>query len=204
MAEPRVSQQNIAQSITLPQPACLLHIVHPGAMCSPGKRHTYWPGHPRDSSDQATFFYFSVVQFWCSLPHPDWSLAIQPHMQQTVIHCVLWHLSIRTKINFFNNLSNRSVGADHLGQPSFPTCISEPWPPMTLSPVHHCSYLRPLLIDTDLCRPGTPHTSWSFGDAVTQSSCHLSLVLIKCIQILVLAHFSCFQHIIFENNMFTC
>ncbi|XP_067287607.1 secreted immunoglobulin domain 1 [Pseudorasbora parva] len=31
-----VSQQNIAQSITLPPPACLLLIVHPGAMCSPG------------------------------------------------------------------------------------------------------------------------------------------------------------------------
>ncbi|KAK3524920.1 hypothetical protein QTP86_011505 [Hemibagrus guttatus] len=36
MAGPNVSQQNIAQSITLPPLACLLSIVHPGAMCSPG------------------------------------------------------------------------------------------------------------------------------------------------------------------------
>ena len=32
-----VFQQNIAQSITLPSLACLLLIVHPGAMCSPDK-----------------------------------------------------------------------------------------------------------------------------------------------------------------------
>ncbi|KAK3548795.1 hypothetical protein QTP70_020682, partial [Hemibagrus guttatus] len=32
---PKVSQQNIAQSMALPPPACLLRIVHPGAMCSP-------------------------------------------------------------------------------------------------------------------------------------------------------------------------
>lgn len=59
---------------------------------------------------------------------------------------------IRTSINFFNNLSNSSpsVGLDHTGQ-LFCTCINEPWPPMTLSPVHHCSFLGPLLIDTDPC-----------------------------------------------------
>ncbi|KAK3532048.1 hypothetical protein QTP86_003544 [Hemibagrus guttatus] len=46
-----------------------------------------------------------------------------------------------TSMNFFSNLSNSSssVGSDHKGQPSLPTCINEPWPPMTLSPVHHCS-----------------------------------------------------------------
>ena len=27
---------------------------------------------------------------------PDWSAAIQPHMQQTAMHCAIWHLSIRT------------------------------------------------------------------------------------------------------------
>ncbi|KAK3569468.1 hypothetical protein QTP86_031437, partial [Hemibagrus guttatus] len=42
----------------------------------------------------------------------------------------------RTSINFYINLSNNSssVGSDHTGQPSLPTCINEPWPPMTLSP----------------------------------------------------------------------
>ncbi|MCJ8742286.1 hypothetical protein PDJAM_G00080250 [Pangasius djambal] len=35
MPGPKVSQQNIAQSITLPLPACLLPIVHPGAISSP-------------------------------------------------------------------------------------------------------------------------------------------------------------------------
>ncbi|KAK3555257.1 hypothetical protein QTP86_014833 [Hemibagrus guttatus] len=36
MAEPKVSQQKIAQGMTLPPPARLLPIVHPGAMCSAG------------------------------------------------------------------------------------------------------------------------------------------------------------------------
>ncbi|MCJ8731866.1 hypothetical protein PDJAM_G00204410 [Pangasius djambal] len=35
MPGPKVSQQNIAQSITLPPPACVLPIVHPGAISSP-------------------------------------------------------------------------------------------------------------------------------------------------------------------------
>ncbi|KAK3564961.1 hypothetical protein QTP86_031259, partial [Hemibagrus guttatus] len=41
-----------------------------------------------------------------------------------------------TSINFFSNLSNSSssVGSDHTGQPSLHTCISEPWPLMTLTP----------------------------------------------------------------------
>ncbi|KAK3542983.1 hypothetical protein QTP70_008518 [Hemibagrus guttatus] len=39
-AGPKVSQQNIAQSRTLPPPARLLPIVHPGAMCSPEQSPT--------------------------------------------------------------------------------------------------------------------------------------------------------------------
>lgn len=38
--------------------------------------------------------------------------------QQTVMHCVLWHLSIRTSRNVFNSLSDSgsSVGLDHTGE----------------------------------------------------------------------------------------
>ncbi|ROI79356.1 Succinate--hydroxymethylglutarate CoA-transferase [Anabarilius grahami] len=99
-----------------------------------------------------------------------------------------------TSINFLSKLSysSSSVGSDLTGQPSLPTCLNEPWPPMTLSPVHRCSFLGPLLIDTDHCRPGTPHKSCSFGDALTQSSSHHNLALVKLAQILTLAHFSCF------------
>lgn len=52
-------------------------------------------------------------------------------------------------------------------QPLLPTCISEPWPPMTHMLVHHCSLLGALLIETDKCRPGTLHWSYSFGDGLT-------------------------------------
>ncbi|KAK3515969.1 hypothetical protein QTP86_004242, partial [Hemibagrus guttatus] len=37
MAEPKDSQQNIAQSMTLPLPDCLLPRVYPDAMCSPAR-----------------------------------------------------------------------------------------------------------------------------------------------------------------------
>uniref|UniRef100_A0A673HEL4 Caspase 10, apoptosis-related cysteine peptidase n=1 Tax=Sinocyclocheilus rhinocerous TaxID=307959 RepID=A0A673HEL4_9TELE len=43
--------------------------------------------------------------------HPDWSAAMQPHTQQTVMHCVLSYSSL-------------SVGSDHTGQPSLPTRIN--------------------------------------------------------------------------------
>lgn len=35
-----------------------------------------------------------------------YSAAMQPHAQQTAMHCVLWHLFIKTSINLWSNLSN--------------------------------------------------------------------------------------------------
>ncbi|KAI5090208.1 hypothetical protein C0J45_20343 [Silurus meridionalis] len=67
-------------------------------------------------------------------------------------------------------LQELAVGSDHTDQPSFLTCINEPRPHVALSPVHHCSFLEALLINSDHCRPGTSHKSCSFGDAPTQTS----------------------------------
>lgn len=137
----KVSQQSLAQSITLPMPACLFSIVHPGALCSPGKL--------RERTPPATVFHCFVVQFWCSHAY-SWHFwwwtgvimdthtrmqyaAMQPHTQQTSVRCVFWQLfKIRTSINFFNYLSwsSKSVGSYHMGQPSVPTCLKEPWLPM--------------------------------------------------------------------------
>ncbi|KAI5107731.1 protein FAM13A isoform X4 [Silurus meridionalis] len=82
-------------------------------------------------------------------------------------------------IHFFSSLSYRSssVGSDHTVQPLLPMCISEPRPTTNLSPVHHCSFLGALLIDTDNCRLGTPHKSCIVG--ATQShptSSHIDAV----------------------------
>ncbi|KAK3559083.1 hypothetical protein QTP86_002995 [Hemibagrus guttatus] len=43
------------------------------------------------------------------------------------------------QLNLFSNLSNSSssVGPDHTGQPSLPTCINEPRPPMTTADQEH-------------------------------------------------------------------
>ena len=82
--------------------------------------------------------------------HPDWSVAMHSHKQQTAMHCVFWHFSMRTSIHYFSNMSKSSsyYGSDSTGQPSLPTCINEPWLPMTL--------FGPLLLDNDHYRPGRP------------------------------------------------
>ena len=51
------------------------------------------------------------------------------------------------------------------------------WTLVAHNPVRRCSVLGSLLIDTDHCRPGTPHKSCSSGDALTQSSSHHILAL---------------------------
>ena len=75
----------------------------------------------------------------------------------------------------------------YMGQSSLPACINGPCS-MSLSPVQHSSFLGPLLIDIDHCRPGVPHKSCRFGDfgALTQSSSHYNLALVKFAQILTL------------------
>lgn len=58
------------------------------------------------------------------------------------------------------------------------TSISTSWP---------CSSLEPILIDTDLCRPGTPNKSCSIADTtLTLLSSHHNFALVKLVQILTL------------------
>ncbi|KAI9523783.1 hypothetical protein NQZ68_024305 [Dissostichus eleginoides] len=66
-----------------------------------------------------------------------------------------------------------------MGQPLLSTPINKPWPPMTL------------------------YKSCSFGNALTHSYRHHNLALVKVLHILTLAHFSCFKHISFEDEVFT-
>lgn len=67
-----------------------------------------------------------------------------------------------------------------------PTCICESWLLMTLLLHHHCFF-----IDPDDCKPGTPHHSCVFGDAL---SIHYRWALVKITQILMLS---------FEDKMFS-
>ena len=113
MAGPNFYQQILAKSITLPLLACILPIVHPGAMCSLGMwctctRPFTWCKRKCNSSDQATLFHCSVVQFWCSCAHfwHFWHIwrwigsAWAPWLvcsYVALLHCVFWHLSILLK-----------------------------------------------------------------------------------------------------------
>lgn len=74
------------------------------------------------SSAHMPIVLFSVVDM-DQRGHPDWFAAMHCHTQQTVMLCEFWHLSIRTRIHVFGNLSysNLSLGSDHMGQPSLLT-----------------------------------------------------------------------------------
>lgn len=93
---------------------------------------------------------------------------MQLHPQQTLMLCVFRQLSIRTRIFFLFFWTIWATVARLLDQALLATCISEPWPPMILSLVHPNSFLGPLLMDTDHCRPGIPHKMlWPGGLDIT-------------------------------------
>lgn len=64
-----------------------------------------------------------MVHFWHSCPlwhghlaldnghhgHSDQSATTQPHTQQTMMHCVFWHISSMTSIMLFSSLSYSST-----------------------------------------------------------------------------------------------
>ena len=145
--------------------ACLLPIVHPGAMCCSGKQRTRtwpcrWCKRKCDLSDRPPSFiapwsssdaHLLIVGTFGSGQGSAWTPWLvcgfaAPYTTNCNAHCVFWHLCIRTSINFFSKVSNSSlsVGSDHTGQPMLPTGISEPWLPMTLSAVPNCSFLHAL------------------------------------------------------------
>lgn len=116
----------------------------------------------------------------------------------TLKQCENRHLSITDRIYFFSNLCSNSsfVGLNQ-------TC--EPWKPMTLSPVHRLFFLGPLLEGTKHYIPGTFQKTCFVGQTLTQSSHHHNFgPIFKASQIHMLSHCFCFQHISFENRLFTC
>lgn len=65
--------------------------------------------------------------------HPERFAAMQPYMQQTVMYCVSWRLSIRTGINSFSNLSKTTCQLDRtthasLCLPHAPLIHGHQWP----------------------------------------------------------------------------
>ena len=122
-----------------------------------------------------------MVQFWCLCAHcccfrQRTGVSIGTlYATNCDALCILTPL-YQNQHQLFQQLEQQLLvcGLDHRGLSLLLMCISEPWLPKTLLPVHHCSFLGPLLIDTDHW-PGTPHKSCSFGDALTQSSSHHTL-----------------------------
>lgn len=78
--------------------------------------------------------------------------------------------------------------------------ITEPW-------VHTSSllsFLGPPFVGTDYCVSGTSYKACRVADALTQTSSHHNLALVRIGLIFMLEDFSCFQHINFKNYLFTC
>lgn len=135
-----------------------------------------------------TVHFYSIVFGIVGMPKmkllPDDSASSLDLMGSITPWSTSFHLSVRTSINFLDNLS---FGIRPHGPDLSPHCISEPWLPTTLSLVYLCSFLGPLVIDIDHCTPGTPHKSCRFGDALTHLSSQHSLALVT---LLTFAHFS--------------
>ena len=75
------------------------------SLCSSNHSWTIFAVWPLSAEDRG--------QHWQS----DRSAVSHPHTQQAAMHCVFWHLSIRTSINFFCNLCNScfSMGSNNTG-----------------------------------------------------------------------------------------
>lgn len=161
--------------------SCSLLKGHPDSRWSPGRSHTHVPGHARDIKENVipqttpSSSIAPVLMLTCpSLVlltvkrgqhvHPVvCSYAV--HTQQTVLHCVFWHVPFKTSFNFFCNLSYRSlsVRSDDKGQSLVPICINMAWWSMTLLLVHYCLFLGPVLIDAHHGRTELLHKNGSFG-----------------------------------------
>lgn len=93
----KVSQLNIAQSITLHWPACL----PPTQQTTHTQPSTWCTSDSSDEADLLPLCWGPVPMLACPLlalwavdrsqdGQPDWSASIQPHSQQTVMHCVFY------------------------------------------------------------------------------------------------------------------
>ena len=152
-----------------------------------------WCKRKCDSSDQASFFHCSVVQFWCSRAHcrcfQQWTDVSMGTLTGLWLHSPIC-----------NKLWCTVCSDTYLLEPALTfsaiwatvACLIRPCGPAFSPHVHQwaltahdlvaiqrSSILGPLLTCTDHCRPGTPHNSCSFGHALTQLSSHHNLPLVK-------------------------
>lgn len=141
-----------------------------------------------DSLDQATYFHCFrlLVLLLTSIlvvdigqhEHSDRFVAMQPHAQQTVIHCVIWHISKQRKL--FQATSRTSL--------CFPRTSTRFVCPLRC---HGLSFNGPLLVGTISSEYQEQDLLfWRFSDPVVYHS-------------LARAHFTCFKHINFQNWLLT-
>lgn len=152
------------------------------------------PLYPWRCIEENRIFHCFVVQFWYSHTHCwccwQWvevsigALTCQQlysSICNKLQYTVFWHLSVRTSINFFSNLTNSSLAVrlDHTDKPLITTWISAPLPPMAVGTLPLCSSPLFFLWTTydryDPLSTGNPHKSCGFGNLLTQSSMHHNL-----------------------------
>lgn len=91
-----------------------------------------------------------VVQQWRRSASCWGGWCMQPHVQQTVMRCVLWHFSTRNGTIF---LCNRAVVFHLFGRTTDPPRFVSLY--RSTSPTHYCSLFGPLSIDANHCRQGS-------------------------------------------------
>lgn len=173
MAEPKVSQQNIVQSITLRPPACLFPVVQAGAIR---------PGHLPPLVCAVLLHMYRCFQRWTGVSMG----TLTPY--STICNQVAIMLSEPVS-TYLATCASSSVGSDNTVYPLLPTHITESLVSVaiTVSPVHRLS----ILVGSNHCRLGAPKT-WSFRDALTQWSSHHNWAQVKVTQILTVDHFAGF------------
>lgn len=159
----------VYQSITLPPPACLNRMMNPDP-----------PGHPYDDVMHQTRPPTSIST------SPVLMLIVRAIRSGQAPLTTLWLCSPRCSQLWCTVCSHTLLTLlwDWPKQASFHSPIA------SLSMVHWLSFFGPLLVDTNHCIKGKPHSRHAILEMLWQSFSHHNLNLAKVPQILTLDYFS--------------
>ncbi len=149
----KLCQKNIPHTITPPPPAWTVETRQDGSMLSCSLRQILTltcRSRNRDSSDQATFFQSSIVQFWwawVNCRHPEWSSAAVAHLLQGSKCCVFRDGILHTLVITSGYLSYCCLSIISNQSAHSPLTSTRHFHP------HNCRSLDIFSFQTILCKP---------------------------------------------------